>query len=189
MRARYYDPKAGRFLGEDPLPDVNLYPYVNNSPVDLTDPFGLFQGPLPEWMVRALTVAGAGAAAAGLAPVAAILAGFEVLDNPASTAGPEDDELFPWGVNGPMNPNVRSSRRGQGDPISGLGPYDPGTDDCGRCKPCPPPWWWEAPGNAHGSTGGKHYHWIQWDQTPDCICHPTRRSGPTPPYGGLQLRN
>ncbi|MEW6690135.1 MAG: RHS repeat-associated core domain-containing protein, partial [Pseudomonadota bacterium] len=40
IRARYYDPKAGRFLGEDPLPDVNLYPYVNNSPVDLTDPFG-----------------------------------------------------------------------------------------------------------------------------------------------------
>lgn len=45
-RARYYDPRTGRFLGEDPLGffggDVNLYPYVGNDPVNFTDPQGLF---------------------------------------------------------------------------------------------------------------------------------------------------
>ncbi len=42
-RARYYDPTAGRFLSEDALrfesgPD--FYNYVENSPLNLTDPFG-----------------------------------------------------------------------------------------------------------------------------------------------------
>jgi len=43
-RARYYDPKVGRFLSEDPLRfdggDVNLYAYVRNNPVLFTDPTG-----------------------------------------------------------------------------------------------------------------------------------------------------
>ncbi len=45
MRARYYDPRVGRFISEDPLGfdggDVNLYAYVGNSPVMLVDPWGL----------------------------------------------------------------------------------------------------------------------------------------------------
>jgi RHS repeat-associated protein len=43
-RARYYDPKAGRFISEDPIGfggGVNFYGYVENSPVDLIDPSGL----------------------------------------------------------------------------------------------------------------------------------------------------
>jgi len=47
-RARYYDPKAGRFLSEDPLPvtaralrELNPYPYVANNPTVFTDPEGL----------------------------------------------------------------------------------------------------------------------------------------------------
>ena len=44
-RARYYDPKAGRFITKDPLGfdggDVNLYAYVGNNPVNYTDPLGL----------------------------------------------------------------------------------------------------------------------------------------------------
>jgi RHS repeat-associated protein len=44
-RARYYDPEIGRFLTEDPLRfgagDVNLYRYVFNGPITLTDPYGL----------------------------------------------------------------------------------------------------------------------------------------------------
>ncbi|MRS05091.1 hypothetical protein EG832_18040, partial [bacterium] len=45
-RARYYDPKAGRFITRDPISfaggDVNLYAYVRNNPVNFTDPNGLF---------------------------------------------------------------------------------------------------------------------------------------------------
>jgi RHS repeat-associated protein len=47
-RARYYDPKIGRFISEDPLershppkPELNGYAYVANSPVNYRDPMGL----------------------------------------------------------------------------------------------------------------------------------------------------
>lgn len=52
-RARWYDPEIGRFLSEDPIGrgakqnpgiitgDLNLYSYVRNSPLKLTDPMGL----------------------------------------------------------------------------------------------------------------------------------------------------
>nr|WP_319394724.1 RHS repeat-associated core domain-containing protein [uncultured Desulfobacter sp.] len=42
-RARYYDPKIGRFLGEDPLgfeAGVNFYTYVLNNPINFNDPTG-----------------------------------------------------------------------------------------------------------------------------------------------------
>jgi RHS repeat-associated protein len=45
MRARYYDPEVGRFITEDPIGfaggDVNLYAYVQNNPINYTDPYGL----------------------------------------------------------------------------------------------------------------------------------------------------
>ena len=44
FRARYYYPREGRFLQEDPIGlnagDSNLYRYVFNSPMNGTDPFG-----------------------------------------------------------------------------------------------------------------------------------------------------
>ena len=43
-RARYYDPQAGRFISEDPQgfnASANFYPYVDDDPVDWTDPGGL----------------------------------------------------------------------------------------------------------------------------------------------------
>jgi RHS repeat-associated protein len=44
-RARYYNPTAGRFIGEDPIGltagDGNLNRYVRNSPIQGTDPMGL----------------------------------------------------------------------------------------------------------------------------------------------------
>ncbi len=45
MRARYFDAETGRFISEDPIGfaggDLNLYAYVQNNPVLLTDPSGL----------------------------------------------------------------------------------------------------------------------------------------------------
>ena len=43
-RARHYDPQLGRFLQPDPLgymDGMNLYTYVDNSPLNWIDPFGL----------------------------------------------------------------------------------------------------------------------------------------------------
>jgi len=44
MRARYYDPEAGRFINKDPigfLGGLNMYAYVGNNPVNWIDPLGL----------------------------------------------------------------------------------------------------------------------------------------------------
>lgn len=44
-RARYYDPRRGRFLSEDPIGSAggpNLYSYAHNMPTRVTDPFGLY---------------------------------------------------------------------------------------------------------------------------------------------------
>ncbi len=52
-RARYYSPDLQRFISEDPIGlfgGINLYAYVENNAVNLTDPSGLFRGgepPLP----------------------------------------------------------------------------------------------------------------------------------------------
>jgi len=53
-RARYYDPMAGRFISKDPIGfaggDVNLYGYVSNNPINLTDP----EGTNPLYCVKAI---------------------------------------------------------------------------------------------------------------------------------------
>jgi RHS repeat-associated protein len=40
MRARYYDPTTGRFVSEDPIWALNLYPYSDNNPILKIDPKG-----------------------------------------------------------------------------------------------------------------------------------------------------
>ncbi|MFN8091781.1 MAG: RHS repeat-associated core domain-containing protein [Vicinamibacteria bacterium] len=47
-RARYYDPKIGRFISEDPIrfaAGVNFYAYVGNRPTVMTDALGLQMSP------------------------------------------------------------------------------------------------------------------------------------------------
>ncbi|WP_170970156.1 RHS repeat-associated core domain-containing protein [Nocardioides jishulii] len=39
-RARWYDAGVGRFASEDPIDAMNLYTYVGNRSMDLTDPTG-----------------------------------------------------------------------------------------------------------------------------------------------------
>jgi RHS repeat-associated protein len=49
-RARYYDSAAGRFLGEDRIGFIggpDFYIYVDNGPVDSSDPTGLCKQPCP----------------------------------------------------------------------------------------------------------------------------------------------
>jgi len=42
--ARYYDPKNGIFISQDPVQDgMNWYDYVRNSPTNFTDPSGLLK--------------------------------------------------------------------------------------------------------------------------------------------------
>jgi RHS repeat-associated protein len=52
-RARYNDPKIGRFITEDPLQfgsgDSNFYNYVAQNPVNYTDPTGRFKVPGTNW--------------------------------------------------------------------------------------------------------------------------------------------
>ena len=44
-RARYMDPRLGRFISQDPLAfsagDINIYAYVLNAPINYVDPYGL----------------------------------------------------------------------------------------------------------------------------------------------------
>ncbi len=45
-RARYFDPRVGRFISEDPLgvrDHLNMYAYVHNNPINFDDPLGLYK--------------------------------------------------------------------------------------------------------------------------------------------------
>src|SRR5262249_46328774 len=51
-RARFYDPNVGRFLSEDPIGLVDsssVYTFVQNSPIDLTDPLGQLPKRKDKW--------------------------------------------------------------------------------------------------------------------------------------------
>jgi RHS repeat-associated protein len=56
-RARWYDPAQGRFISEDPIGfngGMNWYSYVDNSPLNATDPFGLAKCKDPKYCAKLL---------------------------------------------------------------------------------------------------------------------------------------
>ncbi len=66
MRARYYDPKIGRFLSEDPSGfdgGLNLYAYVGGNPIMGVDPSGLFTASVGIYGSAALGFGGGGGTA------------------------------------------------------------------------------------------------------------------------------
>lgn len=76
FRNRTYDPKLGRFLQRDPIPDINPYVYVHNNPVNRLDPLGLSDVGDP-WTWAGLGLAGLGGVILGVATAPAwITAGY-----------------------------------------------------------------------------------------------------------------
>jgi RHS repeat-associated protein len=84
-RARYYDPKAGRFISEDPIgfeAGTNFYAYVGNGPVSRVDPLGddwlsagkNFVAGVVTGVAGAAVVAGAAAVSTTAGAVAAVAA-------------------------------------------------------------------------------------------------------------------
>src|SRR5262249_42167080 len=57
-RARWYDPRIGRWITTDPLGyaagDANLYRYVNGNPLNHKDPSGMFLGAIAGAVVGAV---------------------------------------------------------------------------------------------------------------------------------------
>ena len=161
-RARYYDFTSGRFLNEDPEAfgaGINFYSYVRNNPVKRRDPTGRNPGVL----VLLPWGEAAGEGLLGLVCFGSGVCEGAVLLGGVAAAGY-------WLYN--------SYSRGNSDPWPEALPFNPGKAPCGACIPCPPATpVWTNDGNAHGSTVGWHYHWIEWNQTPDCTCHPIRRAG------------
>jgi hypothetical protein len=66
MRARWYEPRTGRFLSEDPVGlegGINPYAYAGNDPVNLSDPTGLELIEICSWEYVQITDPGLGVVA------------------------------------------------------------------------------------------------------------------------------
>lgn len=47
LNARYYNPSIMRFITQDPLGGMNVYVYASDNPMNLTDPSGMMDDPVP----------------------------------------------------------------------------------------------------------------------------------------------
>jgi RHS repeat-associated protein len=120
-RARYYDPKLGRFISQDPIGfeagDLNIYRYVFNGPVLLTDPTGNFATyvGVQLWYYRGVA-AGAG--------VWASLTILSIMFNESVEAFKQDAcsavEMGLWAAAGIQGTGFALASK-QVDPLGGLG--------------------------------------------------------------------
>lgn len=171
-RARFYDPKLGRFISEDPIGfrggDVNLFGYVQNNPVMRRDSRGLF----PDGdVINPETVRSLGPAATALAALAgpelavaavggAAIYGASLIGNYTA-----DHPSNPF-VNGPLNPF--------GTPIPMLPPFPipskpPITSSGPTCQPLPRPIPWTSwPVNPQDIPLGPYPPWTP-EKHDDCV--------------------
>ncbi|HQZ81978.1 MAG TPA: RHS repeat-associated core domain-containing protein [Pyrinomonadaceae bacterium] len=145
-RARFYDPKIGRFISEDPIGfrggDVNFYGYVRNQPYIYRDTLGLYPGgdvladPSVWRSVGAgLGTVGGALAAAASSPAAVAAGGF---------AAGYGIGYYPgqWTANHPSNPFVNGPLNPWGTPIPALPPWTPTAPSGPVCQPLPKPIPW-----------------------------------------------
>ncbi len=150
-RARYYDTTTQRFLSEDPLDfaagDRNLYAYVLNDPVNLTDPTGEY------WWVGPVI----GAIEGGV--LDAILQGLE---NGGSWECMDFGRMLTSAGLGALLGGT-----GPGGPFFGRGRYGaprwPGNLNMGDPRFG---WSWDAPRNWFGPHGGVPKMPSHWHNTP-----------------------
>jgi RHS repeat-associated protein len=101
FKNRYYSPKLGRFLQPDSVPDVNLYAYVQNDPVNNTDPFGK----------NMLGVLYGGAQVLILAALLLILALLDFFDKLKKCPKIDDLDNLTMGSDGTPRGNERQNRQ------------------------------------------------------------------------------
>lgn len=174
---RAYDPTDSRWLNRDPIGEIgglDLYAYGDGDPLDKIDPTG-----------HNAVAIGVGV---GLIVIGIICYASGACQEAAQAASDAIDQLFPpmpTTLDPPMPstaaPPIPVTNGDDPPSAKGLVPFNPGKDCNGNCNPCPPNQIWAHPGDAHGSTGGVHYHGIVWNQNlATCMCYPDRVSGPDP---------
>lgn len=97
-RARYYDPTRSRFVSEDPIGlgggDVNLFAYVQNRPVNLSDPSGNIAPALP-LLAPVLGPAAEAALGATIGLLSGLILGGVISDVGTGPPSPEDPNSCP----------------------------------------------------------------------------------------------
>ena len=187
-RGRYFDPKLGRFLSEDPIDfdggDVNLYRYAGNGPANGTDPMGtlsigvetstllkvslpvVLYGLTPEPVKREIVTDIIRAASTTKEGVLSVTAGIV---NALGLAGAiedltnsgEESVEHDLGVS-----QVEASRPGKEEEPKPVPPVPPGDRDCSKFPK--PPNEVEVdrspPSDDHFPCPGDHWHCWIWNQ-------------------------